>query len=76
MAKVVPCPLCPKMFGDENALWQHARTTHRDKDVAHLRPARKRDDDEPSLAEIAVEAHVKRLMGEPLDPLEESLIDV
>jgi hypothetical protein len=28
-----------------------------------------------SLAEISVEARLKKLMGEPLDPLEESLVD-
>lgn len=32
-------------------------------------------DREPSLADIAVEAELKRLMGEPLDPLEESLLN-
>lgn len=30
---------------------------------------------EMSLAEISIEARLKRAMGEPLDPLEESLID-
>jgi hypothetical protein len=65
---MIPCPLCPRKFADENALAQHSKFKHR------VKPDRPRRDDDESLADIAVEAEIKRSMGDGLDPLEESLL--
>lgn len=63
------CPHCQRQFGDENALSSHAKAKHR------IRRPRPEPDDEPSLAEIAIEASWKHAAGLPLDPLEESMLD-
>lgn len=63
------CPHCQRQFGDENALSSHAKAKHR------IKPARRQRDDEPSLAEIAIEASCKHAAGLALDPLEESMLD-
>lgn len=68
-AKPVPCPRCSRRFGDDTALHQHVRVKH----GGPRFPSRQRDDDE-SLADIAVEASIKRASGQKLDPLEESLL--
>ena len=54
MASDLACPYCEKCFGSENARWQHARTKHKGKKVAYLRPEIAR---EPSMGELAQEAH-------------------
>lgn len=63
------CLICNRQFGDENALQQHAKRKHK-----QPRATRARDEEEESLAGIAVEATWKRAAGLPLDPLEESLV--
>ena len=63
------CPYCPRSFADQSAVYQHARVKHRREKIAHLKPARKSDDEE-SMADIAVEAEQKRSAGEPLDVME------
>jgi hypothetical protein len=66
--RTIPCLYCAKKFADANALGQHAKFKHR------IKPDRPRRADDESLADIAIGASLKRSMGEPLDPLEESLL--
>lgn len=64
------CPRCPKGFATYNDMRNHANGRHKLKI-----PVKRPDDwDEPSLADIAIEATIKKATGEPLDPLEESLL--
>lgn len=65
------CSRCNRVFSSLQGVSQHIQTIHKGKGfrVSAHRPER-----EESLADIAVEAHIKRAMGEPLDPLEESLL--
>ena len=60
--KNVVCPYCPRRFADENGLWMHSKAKHRGK--KNPRPAR---DDEPSMAELFIEAQIARDCGEPVD---------
>lgn len=69
--KTVPCPHCDRFFVDQSAVTQHAKWKH----GVRLHPRRRpRAEEDQSMADIAVEAHIKRLTGEDLDPLEESLL--
>jgi hypothetical protein len=65
---------CKKPFATRQGAVQHSIDKHGEE----LEPVRRkkppREEREPSLADISVEAHLKRAMGEPLDALEESLI--
>lgn len=47
------CPFCSRRFPDQNAVYQHARSKHPREKVSKLRPKR---DDEPSIADLMVEA--------------------
>lgn len=74
----VRCSRCGRSFRHERDLQNHIRDHHlrggRKPDrVAHAVPVEPRDEPE-SMAEIAVEARLKRAMGVRLDPLEESLL--
>lgn len=73
----IECLECKRSFLDANALYNHAKRKHKGsllfKDLKTQKFTR-RDDDEPSLAQIAVEAEIKRASGLELDPLEESLL--
>ena len=78
MAKTWDCPKCGKCFHSEKATADHIRDVHGDGPEPRKRkrpPRTERDYGDMSLAEISVEARLKKLMGEPLDPLEESLVD-
>lgn len=74
-AKPFSCFHCPRAFTDQNALHQHLRSKHGGPRfrTPKLRRASGPDDD-MSLAEIAIEASLKRAGGEKLDALEESLL--
>jgi hypothetical protein len=62
------CSKCGKLFRAERDGRFHIDAKHKGSgDV--IPDALRRDDDEPSMAEIAIEASLKRSMGEPLDPL-------
>jgi hypothetical protein len=65
------CSRCGKSFSSRKGADDHIRMLHKGK--GH-RVSVIRDDDEESLADIAVEAEIKRACGETLDPLEESLL--
>lgn len=77
MRKPFDCPLCGKCFGSKQGAQMHIDQVHGEGTVkARKRPKPPRPSErEMSLAEISVEARLKRAMGDPLDPLEESLID-
>lgn len=79
MTNKFQCPYCHRNnFGDENARYQHAKAAHRGKPLEAILPAsikaKHEADAEPSFASIAVEASLKRAMGMPLNPIEESLL--
>ena len=74
MRKPWQCPKCGKPFHSKKSALQHGRDAHGIQIAPVKRAKPKREDSEPSLADISVEAHLKQAMGEPLDPLEESLI--
>ena len=65
------CSRCGKRFRSKTGAAEHLALKH--KGVGLIRPGEPAVP-EMSLAEIAVEASVKRSQGEPLDPLEESLL--
>jgi len=72
--KPTKCPCCRKNFHSRKACGQHMKAKHPGE---HLGPDPDKDhskDDDMSLAEIAVEAELKRRSGLPLDPLERSLL--
>ncbi len=64
------CGRCGNFFRTPRAASDHIMRVHKGKGF------RVRDDrdDEESLADIAIEASIKRASGERLDPLEESLL--
>lgn len=74
MRKRLKCMRCGKPFNSRQGAIQHSIDKHGEElePVPNERPAR--EEQEQSLADISVEAHLKRAMGEELDPLEESLI--
>jgi hypothetical protein len=49
------CPHCQKSFADANGRWQHAKAKHKGLRIRDLRPVA--TDDEPSMGELAAEAH-------------------
>jgi hypothetical protein len=55
MAERTPCPYCDATFGDQNAVYQHAKVKHSKRKARALRPERT---SEPSLAEELIEAQV------------------
>lgn len=85
MTERVACPACGRGFVNSNAVFQHLKTMA-GRDPEHMRryqrgltdfrkERRARRVEEPeSMADIALEAEIKRLTGEPLDPLERSLL--
>ncbi len=58
------CPHCPKSFADAGDLYQHAKAKHGRKAAQKLRPI---DDDEPSYAEMVIDAQIRRAAGEPVE---------
>lgn len=76
MTKTWDCPKCGKCFTSQHGTRDHIRDAHGGGiDPRKRKRAPVRDDSDMSLADIAVEAELKRLMGEPLDALEESLLN-
>lgn len=76
--KAWDCPGCGKCFGSPRGARDHIKDVHPDRgDLAPRRRPRPEPKpvEEMSLADIAVEAEIKRNMGEDLDPLEESLLN-
>ena len=65
------CSRCGKSFSSRKGCDQHIQMLHKGKGN---RVSVIRDDEEESLADIAVEAEIKRACSEPLDALEESLL--
>lgn len=63
---MIGCPHCDDShFGDENALWQHARAKHSRAQAKALRPPR--PEREQSMAELLAEAQIAHACGEPVD---------
>ena len=65
--KEFTCPTCGKRFASASSQYQHA------KKLKHKRLPRP-DNSEESMADIAVDAAIKRMCGEKLDILEASLL--
>jgi uncharacterized C2H2 Zn-finger protein len=65
------CSRCGKTFSSRKGADDHIRMLHKGKGQ---RVSVIREDEEESLADIAIEAEIKRACGEELDPLEESLL--
>lgn len=81
MSERIPCPYCARTFGTENDLRQHIlyrgrkRADHAaGRNLLRRAPRPAHEDDEPSMAEMAIEATIKRDSGEPLTDLERSLL--
>lgn len=74
MRKPFDCPKCGKCFGSRHGTARHIVDVHGGGFEPRKRPKPQIIDREMSLADISVEAYLKRAMGEPLDELEESLI--
>lgn len=66
------CSRCGKSFKSRKGTDMHIRDVHRGK--GHRVTVIRADDGELSLADIAVDAELKRAMGEPLTDLEASLL--
>lgn len=73
--KPFSCSRCQKRFTTRHGAEMHIRDTHDQGEVLKVKPPRHPRTREESMAEIAVDALLKRSMGEPLDELESSLID-
>lgn len=78
--KPFECPKCRKRFTTDHGAQMHIDMAHGGDGVARKVVARKRKkpprpEREMSMADIAVEAELKVLMGDDLDPLEQSLYD-
>jgi hypothetical protein len=87
-APAFPCPFCGKTrFRDERARYDHARAAHPGEPLRDILPAKERADreahriamknrvdDEPSLAEIAIDASIRRAMGQRIEDWEASLL--
>lgn len=65
------CSRCGRTFKTRRATEDHIRMKHHGNGK---RIDARRPDREESLADISIDAEIKRLSGEPLDPLEESLL--
>jgi len=74
MRKPFGCPKCGKVFSTKHGTAMHIDQKHGGGVEPRKRKAPSQIEREQSLADISVEAHLKRAMGEPLDALEESLI--
>lgn len=61
-AKTNPCPYCTKKFADAWGVYAHAKVKHKGKKLAHLKP-NKKEDDEPSMADLMIDAQLNRAMG-------------
>jgi len=66
------CSRCNRVFSSRKGCDDHILMKH--KGIGERIAVPKREPDEESLADIAVNAYIKRACGEGLDPLEESLI--
>lgn len=60
MSERTPCPYCTKRLADANGLYSHVKKKHPNKKRAHLRPKR---DEEPSMADLMIEAQINRAAG-------------
>lgn len=56
----VQCPYCPKKLAGADGVYSHVKAKHPNKKSAHLRPKR---DEEPSMADLFIEAQINRSMG-------------
>lgn len=78
MRKAWKCPKCGHYFTTRHGTIAHMRDKHGIENGEPVKrekqPKKERDYADMSLAEISIEASMKQAMGEPLDPLEESLI--
>lgn len=76
MRKAFDCPKCGKCFTTKHGTAMHIEQVHGTIAAEpRKRPKHPRYERDPSLADISVDAYLKRAMGEPLDPLEKSLIN-
>lgn len=64
------CSKCQKRFSDPRSIPHHARDTHAGDGKAVRVPKserRQREDREPSMADLAIQAQIDRAMGIPND---------
>lgn len=66
------CSRCGKTFSSRKGCDQHIKMLHKGKGK---RVTAVREEQEESLADIAINAEIKRACGEELDALEESLLN-
>lgn len=72
--KPMSCALCTRTFADKHSLFQHTMAKHGRKAAKPLRPVR--EDDEPSMADLVIEAHLARAMGDPVEDWIADMFDV
>lgn len=56
----IQCPYCTKKLAGHDGVYSHVKTKHPNKKPAHLRPKR---DEEPSMADLFIDAQINRSMG-------------
>jgi hypothetical protein len=62
--KTHQCTYCERRFADENALYQHSRSKHRQHPKQGKRKAP--EDNDPSMADTLVDAMISHAMGDPV----------
>jgi uncharacterized C2H2 Zn-finger protein len=75
MRKPYDCPKCGNVFSTFSGARNHMKDVHGGGEPRQRPKPKKVNHAYESLADIAVEAKLKRMMGEPLDPLERSLLN-
>lgn len=78
MSAKTPCPICGKGFRGAEGVRDHAKARH---PKHHVFPdgravLRSRLDDEPSMADLVIDAQLSRAMGEPVEEWIAEMFDV
>ena len=63
MAKRHKCSACQRGFHTERGVRDHIRDFHKSKKGESVKKPPRADDDEPSMAELFIEAQMNRAMG-------------
>lgn len=71
------CTICPKRFSTWSGVYSHAKAKHPKHDLSALKKlAFSPDSDEPSMAELVIEAQLARAMGDPVEGWIADMFDV
>jgi len=69
----IPCPHCNARFAAPADLYQHAKAKHGRRAAQKLKPNR---DNEPSMADLVIDAQIARAAGEPVEEWLAEMFDI